>query len=483
MLRNLFIYILVLASLTIGGLGGCGKSGMSGQGSAASPAGVLVSIEVTPTNPSIANGTTVQFTATGIYSNNTTQDLTASVTWSSSDTSFAKFMSTGRAQGMGTGKTTITAKQGNISGSTTLTVTQATLVSIAVTPVNTSIAKGTTEQFQATGTFSDGTTQSLTTSVTWSSSSPSVVAVSNAADSMGLATAAATGSTTVSAASGAISGSTTLTVTAATLASIDVTPTNPSIALGTTQQFAATGTYSDGSTQNLTAVATWNSSAPSVAAVSNAAGSNGLATSVASGSTTVSAASGGISGSTTLTVTTATLSSIAVTPANPSIPNGSTQQFSATGTFSDGSTQDITTSATWSTSNTNVATISNAAGSNGLATATGAGQCSISALSSGITGTTTLTVQALIPVTLSWNAPTEYTDGISLDPLTDIASYTLYYGVVSGMYTKTVNVPNPGSTPVSQTLNLPSGTYYFVVTATDTIGVESAYSTETSRSF
>ena len=48
-------------------------------------------------------------------------------------------------------------------------------------------------------------------------------------------------------------GSTVLTVTAATLQSIAVTPANPSIAKGLTQQFTATGTYSDSSTQNLTA--------------------------------------------------------------------------------------------------------------------------------------------------------------------------------------------------------------------------------------
>ena len=46
------------------------------------------------------------------------------------------------------------------------------------------------------------------------------------------------------------------------LVSIAVTPAKPSIAVGATQQFTATGTYGDGSTQNLTSTATWNSSAP-----------------------------------------------------------------------------------------------------------------------------------------------------------------------------------------------------------------------------
>ncbi len=84
-----------------------------------------------------------------------------------------------------------------------------------------------------------------------------------------------------------------------TLSSIAVTPANPSIAKGTTQQFAATGTFSDGSTQNLTSTATWSSSNTSVATINSA----GLASGVATGSTTMQAISGSVSGSTTLTVT------------------------------------------------------------------------------------------------------------------------------------------------------------------------------------
>ena len=90
-----------------------------------------------------------------------------------------------------------------------------------------------------------------------------------------------------------------LTVTAATLQSIAVTPANPSIAKGLTQQFTATGTYSDGSTQNLTTQVTWASATTSVATIT----SGGLATGVATGTSTISATLGGITGSTVLTVT------------------------------------------------------------------------------------------------------------------------------------------------------------------------------------
>ena len=52
-----------------------------------------------------------------------------------------------------------------------------------------------------------------------------------------------------------------------------------------------------------------------------------------------------------------TLQSIAVTPANPSVPKGLTQQFTATGTFSDNSTQNLTNQVTWASATPSVATI------------------------------------------------------------------------------------------------------------------------------
>ena len=125
--------------------------------------------------------------------------------------------------------------------------------------------------------------------------------------------------------------------------------------MGTTLQFIATGTYSDGSTLNLTTTATWSSADQAIATVNG----QGVASSVAAGSTSITATSGTISGIGTVTVTTATLVSIAVTPAIPALPSGITQQFTATGTFTDSSTQNITTTVQWNSDTPTVATISN----------------------------------------------------------------------------------------------------------------------------
>jgi len=107
----------------------------------------------------------------------------------------------------------------------------------------------------------------------------------------------------------------------------------------------------------------------------------------------VSSCSGGGSSGSGSGTSTVTLSSIAITPASPSIAPGTTEQFTATGTYSDYTIKNITTSVTWSSSDTTVATISNTAGSNGLVTSSGAGTTTITASLVSISGSTLLTVQ------------------------------------------------------------------------------------------
>jgi len=344
----------------------------------------LSSIAVTPANPSVLeNGFTQQFTATGTYSDSTTQNLTSLVTWASSSTAAATIAAGGLATTVKFGTSTISATLNGVTGSTMLRVLP-TLLSIAVTPANPNVPLGLTQQFTATGTYSDGSTQNLTASVSWASSSTTAATIVAGGASGGLATTVATGTTTISATSGTVTGSTTLTVLAPALVSIAVTPASPSVVAGLTQQFTATGTYTNGSTQDLTATATWAST--NVAAATIVAG--GLARGVAVGTTTISATSGTVTGSTSVTVLPPLLVSIAVTPASPSVAKGLTQQFTATGTYTDGSTQNLTATATWASSSAATATI--AAG--GLATTLAVGTTTISATSGTITGNATLNV-------------------------------------------------------------------------------------------
>jgi hypothetical protein len=124
-----------------------------------------------------------------------------------------------------------------------------------------------------------------------------------------------------------------------------------------------------------------------------------------------------------------------------------------------------------------VATISNAAGSKGLAAAVAAGSTTITSASGSVSGSTTLTVTGIAVVTLGWNAPTTNEDG---SPVT-LSGYKIYYGTSSGAYSKSVSVASTGATPVTYSLSLSPGTYYFAVTAISADGQESAYSNEASK--
>jgi Concanavalin A-like lectin/glucanases superfamily/Bacterial Ig-like domain (group 2)/IPT/TIG domain/Glucodextranase, domain B len=85
------------------------------------------------------------------------------------------------------------------------------------------------------------------------------------------------------------------------MVSLSLQPAIPGMLVGATQQFSAMGTFSDGSTQNLTAAANWSSYNPGIATVN----SNGLVTAVSSGTASITAAVGSASAFVTLNVATA----------------------------------------------------------------------------------------------------------------------------------------------------------------------------------
>jgi len=345
----------------------------------------LTSIDVSPSVQTIAAGTTQLFTAVGNFDDGSTQ-LLQSVTWSSSSTSAAQIDLNGVATGVGTGTSTITAASGSVSGTASLTVSAATLVSIAVTTTaSSSMAVGTTKQYTATGTFSDSSLQDITAVAVWTSSTPATATI----NAQGLASSVATGTTTIGAAFGSVSGSTGLTVSTAHLVSIAVSPANPRIEKGTSIKFTATGTFSDGSVATNLSGVSWKSSRPNFASVR----ASGIAHGKRNGTVTITASASGVSGNTTLTVGTGTLVSLALTPAAPTCTVGTAQLFVATGTFSDASTQDITLTSHWSSSSGPVATIANAPSVAGSANCKSAGTSTIGANSGGVTGTALLTVQ------------------------------------------------------------------------------------------
>jgi hypothetical protein len=349
---------------------------------------ILASIAVTPPDPSIALGFTEQFTATGTFSDGSTANLTQTVTWGTAQGQVASIASGGLATSLKVGTTAVTAASGSLSGSTTLRITQPVLLSVAIAPAAPSVPLGSSEQLRAVGTYSDGHSSDLTFKATWSSTQPAVASIS-----FGIVSGRELGTSTIQAVSGSISGSAILTVTAPVLSSIAITPANPNLAAGDTVQLTAAGTYTDGSTKDVTSSVVWSGSPNSVATV----GSAGLVTAQGPGVAAISATLGPISGADAVVVS---LASLAISPASPSLVVGAATQLSATGTFNNGSSSDVTTAVSWSSTVPTVAAVS----SSGVAMAGKAGRTTVFASSASVTASVTLTVQPMMAVNYFNNA-------------------------------------------------------------------------------
>ncbi len=159
---------------------------------------------------------------------------------------------------------------------------------------------------------------------------------------------------------------------------------------------------------------------------------------------------------------TASLTAIAVTPANPAIFTGATQQFTATGTYSDGSTQNITSQATWSSSSSSVATVN----AGGLASGVSAGTATISAAVGAITGSTALTVQSG-PLSISTTSLPYATANVAYSTsLTAVGGTTPYvWSILSGSLPAGLSL-NSSSGAIAGT-PATAGTYTFTAQVTD----------------
>jgi Domain of unknown function (DUF1929)/Bacterial Ig-like domain (group 2)/Glyoxal oxidase N-terminus/Kelch motif len=179
-----------------------------------------------------------------------------------------------------------------------------------------------------------------------------------------------------------------------------IVPGNSSqLPTGAVRQFVANGNYSDGSTRYLTQNVTWTSASNAIATVTP---SMGLVTAVAPGTVAINATLSGIQGASTLTVVSANLTGIVVTPAAWSMQAGTTQQFNATAEFGAATAQDVTITASWKSSDNNVATVS----STGIVSAVGSGTAIVGVKFDNKSGSTTLTVTSAAPPNLGyWTAP------------------------------------------------------------------------------
>ena len=173
---------------------------------AASSATTISSVSVTGTVPAI--GSTAQYTATVTFGDSSTKDVSGTATWVSFNPSVATVSPTGVVTAVAPGTSVLEATYQGAAGATNLTVTNGNTVSNVAVAGNVP-ALGSTSPFTATATFSDGSTQDVTSKATWVSFTPSVATVS----SSGVVTAVAGGTAVLKATYQGSSGTFTLTVT------------------------------------------------------------------------------------------------------------------------------------------------------------------------------------------------------------------------------------------------------------------------------
>ena len=266
---------------------------------------------------------------------------------------------------------------------------------VEVSPNAATLEVAKTQRFTATAKASDGTVISGV-NFTWSSSNTAVVTINN----NGVATAVAAGTATVRATGNSISSApVTINVTEPpppepVVAGVTVSPSEETIEVGGTKQFAAKASTSDG-TEIPDVEFTWSSSDEMVATVD----SDGLATGVGAGEAMITATADSVSGTATLTVAEPpppepVVSTVTVSPTAMTIVVGGMFQFTAVAMTSDGMVVDDV-DFTWMSDDTDVATVDET----GLVTAIGSGTAMITATGNGVTSMpATVTVEELAPV-------------------------------------------------------------------------------------
>ncbi|GAA4091021.1 Ig-like domain-containing protein [Zhongshania borealis] len=359
---------------------------------------ILESITVTPASTTIAAGYAQQYTATAIYSDASTQDITNIVSWSANDSE----LDINDMDGLVTTPTDaageliyISASLGElISNPAKLRVSSAILESITIESPNADsdeMPARSELQFAAIGHFSDGSILDLTNACHWSiveefpdDIDVSVGEISNDADSIGRLNTFSPGTLVVGATLGAMNAEYPVAVNNAVLTGLSLNPPAVAIPTNSQQQLSLIAYYSDNTSRDVSdAVKTvWSSSDSNIATVGNAGKSGLVISQDAVASTTITATYLDQTSPTILTVTPAVLESISLSELSP-LALDSSQQISATGHYSDDSTRDISNQVTWFSTTGNVI-LSNANGSRGLATAMSEGRDIVSARFNGI---------------------------------------------------------------------------------------------------
>lgn len=383
-------FVMITASVYFMILAGCG-GGDSGPTSptpstpnptpAPPPTPVATSLTVTPSSHTLASiGATVQLSAT-VRDQNNNPMTGQTVSWTSSNTAVATVSGNGLVTAVSNGTTQITARSGNASGTSNITVAEPVPTRIAVTPSSHTLEEiGETVQLRATVRDQRNNVMSGQT-ITWSSGDEAVATVSEA----GLVTAVSNGMAEITARSGSLSANAAVTVAGPVATSITIEPSAHTIeSIGDTLQLAAV-VLDQRENAMMDVTVTWSSGDEAVATVDE----NGLVTAVDNGMAEITAQAGDAMGTAAITVSQVPANiSIEVDAEDTTLTEiGQTLQLMVS--VSDANDEPISEpSVTWMSSDEAVVTVDE----DGLVTAAGNGMADVMAASGDVSAMVSITV-------------------------------------------------------------------------------------------
>jgi hypothetical protein len=346
--------------------------GQSGQGMLEVINANISELTVDPANAVLPVDNLQHYRASLVLDNNDVIDVTQQVNWSVAASAVATIsnedFNRGLVQAVSEGNTSVIATLSfagqTETGSAMLSVVPISLVSIAITPADVTVVRGISGRFDAIGTYNNQDERLITNSVIWASSDSNVVNIAASGSDAGNAYAVIPGTSIISASLSGIVGATSATVIAPGLIGIDVFPLNPTQPLGVAQPFRAVASFDDGSSKDITQLASWQSSNQAVAELEPRIA--GQAKTLTVGQSSITATWNGLQGVSLLTVTDPAPINLKVIPAGAgTLPRNSDANYTAFLEYSDGNAVDVTDQVSWTSSNEAIATISNGVGDEG----------------------------------------------------------------------------------------------------------------------
>ncbi|WP_421179476.1 Ig-like domain-containing protein [Aeromonas enteropelogenes] len=395
-MKLLKIFFLSLISIMLTACGG-EKSGLPSQPDL--PV-TMQSLQLTPVKATIPVGWTQEYVVEALFSDGHVEDVTTDprIKLHSSDTNIASIDNNGLATGRVPGQVTITVtgvdNDVTLTNDATLTVTDTTVMSLEITPKQTTVPVGVSQQYEAVAILSNGNRFTVTTqpALTWYTDNEAIATISNLTTNKGSALGKNIGEVNVTAI-GRVNGqefsdSAKLYVIDAQITELTVTPPSATISVGTEQAYDAIASFSDGTVHTITAEPNlnWSSGNSSTATINNA-DNKGLAKGVTPGDTSITATwttpIQTLSDDATLFVTNLPSKLALEISPEETVTEGESIPFKAWLTNADGTRLvEVTkyTGLSWTTDNTDIATINSSRYSiKGWATGINTGQTRINA--------------------------------------------------------------------------------------------------------